>query len=165
MPRDFWIGLTGLCFAVVYWLEADKIRISPLDDPVTAAGLPKALGIALGVLAVAMIARSLAERAAQPSAEPADQPPFGERMRPHLRAAGVLAIGVAYLLVVPYLGYALGIGALILAVSMYIGAPLGLRSVVTSALGGVIFHLLFVELLGIPLPEGALLHYLLGGVS
>ncbi|HUS53842.1 MAG TPA: tripartite tricarboxylate transporter TctB family protein [Thermohalobaculum sp.] len=168
MPKDFWIGSVGLGFAAIYWFEAGKIRISPLDDPVTAAGLPKALGIVFGVLAIVMIVRGLLEFAGRRPAVSGgitDQPKPGERMRPHLRAAGVLAIGVAYLLLIPYVGYALGIMALMLAISMYIGAPLGVRSVMTAVLGGIFFHLLFVELLGIPLPEGALIETLLGSKS
>lgn len=62
MPRDFWIGLVTLGFAVLYWFEAAKIRISPLDGPVGAAGLPKVLAYALGVLSVLLIGRALLAR-------------------------------------------------------------------------------------------------------
>src|SRR3546814_18423060 len=62
MPRDAWIGVVFLVLAVVYWIAADGIRISPLDGPVPAAGLPKSLGYALGGLSVLLILRSLALR-------------------------------------------------------------------------------------------------------
>src|SRR3546814_10948576 len=62
MPRDAWIVVVFLVLAVVYWIAADGIRISPLDAPVTAAGLPKSLGYALVGLSVLLILRSLALR-------------------------------------------------------------------------------------------------------
>jgi hypothetical protein len=167
MPRDFWIGLVVLGFAALYRVEAGKIRLSPLDGPVGAPGLPKLLGYALGILAIVMIVRGLIEhfrgRAApetEPKVEPKVEP--GEfdaslGLRPHLRAAGILAIGIGYLLLLPVIGYALGIMALILTVSLYIGAALDIRTIAVSVVGGVAFHLLFVEFLGIPLPKGMLL--------
>ena len=59
--RDCWIGLAIMLLAAIYWLEADKIRISPLDGPVNASGLPKSLAYALGGLALVLVARSLIE--------------------------------------------------------------------------------------------------------
>jgi hypothetical protein len=158
MPKDFWIGAVALGFAALYWHEAGKIRISPLDGPVGAPGLPKALAWALGALALVLVLRGLYQRfaGAAAAAEPETRP-LAERLRPHLRAAGILALGVGYLLLVPYFGYALCIMGLIFAVELYSGAEFGLRSVAVAVLGGVFFHLLFVELLGIPLPRGALI--------
>ncbi len=151
--RDTWIGLVMLLVAVVYWLEADKIRISPLDGPVGASGLPKALAYALGVLALILIVRSLASalaaRKAAPSGNVEDQSPT---LRPHLRALGLLVIGVGYLLLVSWLGYTVTIAALLLAVSLYIGAELNVRTVSIAVIGGVVYYLLFVQFLGIPLP-------------
>src|SRR3546814_151489 len=72
MTRDTWIGVVFLAFAIVYWIAADGIRISPLDGPVTAAGLPKSLAYALGTLAVLLILRSLALKRAA-SGEPAPE--------------------------------------------------------------------------------------------
>ncbi|HSF95263.1 MAG TPA: tripartite tricarboxylate transporter TctB family protein [Thermohalobaculum sp.] len=163
MPRDFWIGLVVLGFAALYRIEAGKIRLSPLDGPVGAPGLPKLLGLALGILAIVMIVRGLIEHfrgRAAPETEPKVEP--GEfdaslGLRPHLRAAGILAIGIGYLLLLPVIGYALGIMALILTVSLYIGATLDIRTIAVAVVGGAAFHLLFVEFLGIPLPKGMLL--------
>lgn len=153
--RDTWIGLVMLLVAVVYWLEADKIRISPLDGPVGASGLPKALAYALGALALVLIMRSLAgaltARKPTPSDDVKEQSPA---MRPHLRALGLLVIGVGYLLLVNSLGYTVTIAALLLAVSLYIGAELNVRTVSIAVIGGVVYYLLFVQFLGIPLPSG-----------
>ena len=160
MPKDFWIGVVTLGFAALYHHEAGKIRISPLDGPVGAPGLPKALAWALGALALVLILRALYQRfAGAPAGAEAEAEtlPLAERMRPHLRAAGVLALGIGYLLLVPYFGYALGIMGLILAVALYAGAAFRLRTVAVAVAGGIAFHLLFVELLKIPLPKGALI--------
>lgn len=154
MTRDAWIGVVFLAFAVVYWIAADGVRISPLDGPVTAAGLPKSLAYALGGLAALLILRSLALKwlVAHRAAEPAEERPAN--FRQHLRAVGMLAIGVGYLLVVPYLGYTLSIIGLILAAALYIGARFGLKTATVAGLGGIFFYLLFVQLLRIPLPSG-----------
>lgn len=162
MTRDTWIGLVFLAFAVLYWIAADGIRISPLDGPVTAAGLPKSLAYALGGLAVLLILRSLviqrlsASKAAKPAAAaPAEEEADGKSAwELHLRAIGMLALGVGYLLVVPYLGYTLSIIALLLAVALYIGAKLGPKTLAVAGIGGVFFYLLFVQFLHIPLPPG-----------
>jgi len=157
ISRDVWIGIVMLLVAVVYWLEADKIRISPLDGPIGASGLPKSLAYALGVLAIILIIRSvvgaLANSKTASSGDDEEQP---LAVRPHLRAFGLLVIGVGYLLLVPWFGYIITVAALLLAVSLYIGAELNLRTVLIAVIGGVFYHLLFVEFLGIPLPAGQL---------
>lgn len=162
MTRDAWIGVVFLAFAVVYWIAADGIRISPLDGPVGAAGLPKSLAYALGGLAVLLIVRSLLMKrfAATPAARPAaeeKEEKGGEARSPmhrHLRALGMLALGVGYLLIVPYLGYTLTIIGLAFAVSLYIGAKFGAKTLAVAGIGGVFFYLLFVQFLKIPLPPG-----------
>lgn len=159
LNRDTWIGIVMLLVAAVYWFEADKIKISPLDGPVGASGLPKSLAYALAALALVLIFRSLfgalmAKNAAP--AEPQETSPFAETLRPHLRAVGMLAIGVGYLLLVSWLGYVVTIAALLLAVSLYIGAAWTFRTIMIAMGGGIVYYLLFVQFLGIPLPPGKL---------
>ena len=159
MTRDTWIGVVFLAFSVLYWTQADKIRVSPLDDPVTAAGMPKSLAFALGGLAVLLILRSLymsrlAARADRKPADKVEETDSRETWKRHLRALGMLGLGVAYLLVVPYLGYVLSVIGLMLAVSLYIGARFGLKTLAVAGLGGGFFYLLFVQFLNIPLPPG-----------
>lgn len=159
MTRDSWIGAVFLAFATLYWFQADKIRVSPLDDPVTAAGLPKSLAYVLGGLAVLLIARSLyvkrlATRRESKPAEAVAESDSREMWKRHLRAVGMLGLGVAYLVIVPYLGYVLSIIGLMLAVSLYIGARLGAKTLAVAGIGGAFFYLLFVQFLNIPLPPG-----------
>jgi hypothetical protein len=159
MTRDAWIGVVFLAFSVIFWIAADGIRVSPLDDPVTAAGLPKTLAYVLGGLAVLLIARSLYMKSLvaprrTPPAEEVAEADSREVWKRHLRAAGMLGLGLAYLLVIPYLGYVLSVIGLMLAVSLYIGARLGAKTLAVAGLGGVFFYLLFVQFLKIPLPSG-----------
>ena len=162
MTRDFWVGLAALGFAVLYWVEADKIRISPLDGPVGAPGLPKALAWAFGILALVLVLRGLFQRFAGIAAEAEAIPmPLAARLWPHLRAAGILGLGFGYLLLVPWFGYTVCIMALILAVALYAGARFDLRTIGVAVLGAAFFRLLFVEFLDIPLPEGTLIEALL----
>ena len=161
--KDFWIGLVMLLAASIVWFEANKIRISPLDGPVNAAGMPKSLAYALGGLALLLMVRSVASAAvgtaaAQKNASAA----IPDLLKPHLRAIGMLAIGTGYLLLVSWLGYAATIIALLLAVSLYNGARPNLRTGAFAIGGGIFFHFFFVEFLGIPLPPGAVFGYLLG---
>lgn len=163
MTRDVWTGLVMLGAAVAYWFGADGIRISALDDLVGASGMPKALAWALGGLAVLLIVRSVllerrtvrpAEADIAPEAAPVPVDPEAGNVGPHFRAAGMIGIGAAYLLLVPVLGYALGIVGLLLAVALYNGGGLSLKTALVAVLGGVFFYLLFVRFLGIPLPAG-----------
>ena len=164
LTKDLWIGLTVLLVAAVFWFEAGKIRISPLDGPVNAAGLPRSLAYALGALAIILMLRSLIGTALgyRSTSDETGESTLADVMRPHLRAVGMLAIGVGYLLIVSWLGYAITIVALLLAVSLYNGASLNLRTAAVALIGGVFYHLLFVEFLGIPLPPGHILGPLLG---
>ena len=163
MKRDFWIGLVTLGFATLYWFEAAKIRISPLDGPVGASGLPKVLAMTLGVLSILLIMRTLLARlnTKPPIENVGAAAPLAEKLRPHLRAIGMLALGLAYLLLIPTFGYALSIMSLLVAVSLYIGADLNRRTVAVGVIGAIFFHLLFVEFLDIPLPKGRLVDTLL----
>lgn len=160
MTRDAWIGFVFLAFAIVYWIAADGIRISPLDGPVTAAGLPKSLAYALGGLALLLILRSLtvkrmaAGTRPQPAAAAPGEEPGRSNFHEHLRAAGMLGLGIGYLLVVPYLGYTLTIVGLLLATAIYAGARFGLKTAAIAGVGGLFFYLLFVQFLHIPLPPG-----------
>lgn len=165
LTRDTWIGVVMLVVAAVYWLEASKIRVSPLDDGIGAAGLPKALAYVLGALAIILIVRSIVGsvmfEAPAEKAEP--EISAAESWRPHLRAMGMLALGVGYLLLVSWLGYTITVALLLLCVSLYIGAPLNTRTLLVAGIGGIVYYLLFVQFLGIPLPDGAILGPLLTG--
>lgn len=168
-PRDVGIGLLFIVLTVLYWRSANTIPISPLDGIVNAAAMPKALAVAMVSFCVILILRALAVewlfvRAARAAAVKAvtgksmpERPEAGEKdgtLRDHLRAVGMLGLGLGYLLILPWLGYILSMILLVTAVALFIGS----RSIpytlgVAVATSGV-FYLLFVQVLDIPLPPG-----------
>ena len=171
IPRDIWIGLATMVLAGVYWYGADQIPISPLDGAVNAAAMPKTLAYALSGLALILILRALAIEvitrratsaavaAAEPSAgaamaEPKDGEDALSRRKRHLRAAGMLGIGITYLIAVPYLGYVLSIALLVFGVAGYMQARPDRKLLLLSGGIAVFFYLLFVRFLDIPLPPG-----------
>lgn len=170
VPRDVWIGLATLALAGIYWYGADQIPISPLDGAVNAAAMPKALAYALGGLAIILILRAviievITRRATETTADGARQRPSAGaedggtedavvRRSRHLRAAGMLGIGILYLIAVPYLGYMLSIALLVFAVATYMKARPDRKLLLLSAGIALFFYLLFVRFLGIPLPPG-----------
>jgi putative tricarboxylic transport membrane protein len=164
IPRDVWIGLVTLVFSVLYWRAADGIPISPLDGVVNAGALPKALAYAMVFFSLLLILRALltermylraARRAAGPPADRPEEEGAKSFSGPqHLKAFGVLVIGVAYLLVLPWLGYFVSATLLITVMSIYIGAKAGAYTLGVAVVVSVVFYLLFVQLLDIPLPPG-----------
>lgn len=153
-----------LAFAGLYWRAADGIAISPLDGIVNAGALPKALAWALMLFSALLILRALltewmylsaARKAAGPVGDrPEEEGGKGFTKAQHLKAGGVLVIGVAYLLVLPTLGYMLSAALLMLVTSLYIGAKFNRHTLAVSAGIAVLFYALFVLFLDIPLPAG-----------
>lgn len=167
VPRDVWLGLGGIVFAGAYWWSADGIPISPLDGAVNAAMIPKTLAYLMIGFCAIMMARALAievlflraARAARTQTVPERPREAGAyyfSLQQHLKAAGVIGIGIAYLLALPWLGYVLSVILLILAMSIYIGAKASLYTAGVAVVIATVFYGLFVQILGIPLPAGFL---------
>lgn len=158
VPRDVWIGLVLLVGAVLYWYGADNIPISPLDGEINAAAMPKALAYVLGALSLILIVRSLSLVAmGAAAAQTSSAEERAKARHAHLRAIGILVLGVGYLLVVNWLGYALSVALLIFCVATYVGQKPGLRLAGTAVALAAGFTVIFVFILGIPLPGGVLL--------
>lgn len=146
------VGLLALTLAGVYYYFAGGISHSMLSDQVGADGLPKLYAVALGLLGAFLMARSLLFRTAS-----AENIVFSPRdILPHLRALGLLGLGVGYLLLISNLGYLLTIFLLLITVTVYCGAQFNFRLFFTSAVGSAIFWLVFVKMFSMPLPTGAL---------
>jgi cell division protein FtsW (lipid II flippase) len=105
-----------------------------------------ALGMAVSGLALA--ARGLRRGAAR------DEPGVGAKAL--AKAAGLLAILVAYLVAVPVAGYPIAVCALIAAAAFYAGARPGWALAASAAGGAAVFWVTFEWLLGIRLPAGVL---------
>jgi putative tricarboxylic transport membrane protein len=151
VARDAIVGLGLMIVAGLYWLGADQIRVSSLEGIVGAQAVPKGLAISLAVLSVLLIAQALLwpRRAAGP---PEEAEVVGSRA--HLRAAGMLLIGIGYLAVVGTIGYMPALVLLVLASALYLGQSPSARLVLVAVGLAVLYYLIFVRLLGIPLPPG-----------
>ena len=152
MNRDGALGLLLLALAAGYYAAADAIPPSTLADAVGPGGLPKAYAVVLGALALGLVARGRRADAGGPEAS----------ARLLLRVGGLLALGVAYLLVVPWVGYPIAIAGLLIGTTCYQGGRLDGRVVAVGIGGAAFFWLLFVQVLGIDHPVGAWVDLLRG---
>ncbi|MCT8331586.1 tripartite tricarboxylate transporter TctB family protein [Albidovulum sediminis] len=144
--------------AVGYWISADSISESRLAGAVGADGFPKVLGVALGVLSLILAGQTLFESYIVPARDKApvqeEAQDASSAWRGHLRAFGLIAIGIAYVLLLPYLGYMVAGGLMLGAVATYAGLRPSLATLLFAVCGGLCFYLIFVKLLQIPLPAG-----------
>lgn len=156
MKRDFLSGGVLIALAAAYYIATGTIAESTLSDEIGATGLPRLLAMLLAFIGLALIARTafvaLAARRANVPQAAADE----EEGAPLPRAVGLLLIGGAYVVLLPFVGYFLSVALLIGAVAFYEGAA---RSWVlpTAALGGAtLYWAIFVKLLGVHQPAGSL---------
>jgi hypothetical protein len=157
MTRDLVSGGILLVFSVVYYLAAAAIPASLLADSVGPGGMPKSYGIAMGILSILLIAQALyARRRAAIAGQPMRRDPnkTKEEIRSVLRAAGILAIGVVYVIVLPYLGYIVSLALLIAATAWYQERARMRWLWVSAVVGAVIFYVIFVQILQIAEPAG-----------
>ena len=150
MNKDLGCGIAGLALAAAVYILADDLPRSLLSDPTGADGLPKLLAYLLGALSLTLIVGGLRGKT------PAKGEEEGESLSKHLRSAGMLGLGVLYLVVVPWLGYMPTIFLFILAVAVYAGTRPGWQPVAVSAIGAVALWFTFVKLFAIPMPAGTL---------
>jgi Tripartite tricarboxylate transporter TctB family len=154
MRRDVIIAIGLIGLAGLYWIGADNISESILGGGVGSDALPKLLAATLAALSGILILQTLAKRR---QAAAADQPSDAERheqRRLHLRAAGMLAIGASYVVLVETIGYMPAIGLLLAAVVSYVGGASWRQVALFAIIGGVLFWAFFVWFLGIREPPG-----------
>ena len=142
--RDLVFGSATLALAAIYYALTVTIPQSDLADPIGPQGLPKTYAAVLAVLAIILIARSMKRPANPRTREPAN---LG-------RVIGMLLIGVAYIVVLPWLGYLLSVAALIAATTYFQGGSINLRSILVAISGALCFWVLFLWLLRIQYPAG-----------
>jgi hypothetical protein len=151
VTRDTGVGYGLLALAGLYWLSADQIKVSRLEGIVGAQAVPKGLAVSLAVLSVLLIAQGRLRT--RPAPAPAGEAEAGES-RANLRAAGMLLIGMGYLVVVGTVGYMPAVVGLVLATALYLGQGPSARLMLLAVGLAVLYYLIFVRLLGIPLPPG-----------
>jgi hypothetical protein len=147
MTRNAILGSSTLAISSVYFWLASTVPVSQLSDAIGPRGLPRTYAVTLAALSLLLIAGSR-RRAREPETAGA-----GGRLALS-RAAGTLLIGIVYMLVLPWVGYLLSVAALILVTTYYQGGRVTRTSVLVALSGGVLFWVLFVALMGIPMPPG-----------
>lgn len=151
MGREFACGVLVLALGGAFFVAAAEVPQSMLSDEVGADGVPKAIAVVLIILGLAQLLRAVAaRRIAGPDELALDE------TRAHLRAIGVVVIGVVYILVAPYLGYPVAVVALIFTMSVYAGMAVTWRLAAVSVGGGFVMWLMFVKALGVAMPVGLL---------
>jgi hypothetical protein len=153
VTRNTGVALGLLVLAGLYWLGADQIRVSTLEGIVGAQAVPKGLAVGLAVLSMLLIAQDQWRPRRTAGAAGTEESEAGGS-HAHLRAVGMLLIGVGYLVVVGTIGYVPAIAMLVLATALYLGQRLSARLVLLAVGLAVFYDLMFVRLLGIPLPPG-----------
>jgi hypothetical protein len=158
MKNSLAAGLLALALAGIYYYATADIPRSLLSDNVGADGLPKVYALALALLGVVSVAQWFAAHAGASPADAGNATPLLQ----HVRVLGLLLLGAVYLLLIGSLGYTLTIFLFIAAVALYSGAKPDLKLLLTCAIGGVVFWLVFVKAFGLPLPTGSLWRWLIG---
>ena len=146
MIKNIACGAAGLILAASYYQLADALPRSLLDDPTGASGLPKLLAVALGVLSLALIGEAWIRRPARGQ---------DRGLHAHFRAAGMLGLGVLYVLLLPWLGYFGALCVLLIGVAVYSGARFWPLPIAVGLLGAAALWAIFVRLFGIAMPPGA----------
>jgi putative tricarboxylic transport membrane protein len=146
--RDAALGGVTLALAVGYYLMAAAIPSSLLADAVGPQGLPRIYAVVLAALSLILLVKSLGRGAVAPEKAGPDASSHAWRV------AGLLGIGVIYVIVVPWLGYMLSLAGLIVATTYYQGGTINRRVVAVALSGAFALWLLFVMVLGIPQPAG-----------
>ena len=164
MHRDVAFGGATLVLSVVYYGMAVSVPISQLADTIGPQGLPKAYALILAALSLILIARSIRDPRSRvrdltfgirdANRAGAARSRISDLGSPSFRAVAVLLIGVAYIMVAPWLGYLLSISLLILATTYCQGLSISRQSAILAFAGGVFFWLLFVMVMGIAQPPG-----------
>src|SRR5690606_20142337 len=140
--------------AAAYWLQADALPRSRLAGHVGADGFPKMLAVALGLLAIALAVQTLLEARKRQRSGAAAPDTTASEWKAHLRALGLIAIGAAYIIALPYLGYAVSVAIVLASVATYTGLKLSWRTAAFSLGGAAGFYVIVVRILQIPLPSG-----------
>jgi putative tricarboxylic transport membrane protein len=159
--RDLAFGSAALAISVFYYWMATSVPVSQLADAIGPQGLPKVYAVILSALSLMLMIRSVRDGASRkPERESSAMESDSSRARVpdsrsrSFRAAGMLLIGIVYILLAPWLGYLLSIAGLIFATTYYQGGTVGRQAALVALCGGVFFWVLFVAFMGIEQPPG-----------
>ena len=153
MNRDAVFGGLMLALAAAYYVAAAAIPETTLADAVGPQGLPTIYAVILAALSLILLVRSASPQPGARSPQPEARSPHPDAA-PLRRAAGLLLIGILYIVVVPWLGYLLSMAALIAGTTYYQGGVVNRHVALVAVSGALFFWLLFVVLLRIQQPPG-----------
>ena len=157
LRRDLAASLALLLLALLYGLKAQQIPGSSLIGKGIGAGaVPTGLAVALAFFSAILMLRSLLglRRHDRTGAAREPQAALAARLRPHLRAFGMLVIGGGFIAVLSELGYLVSV-ALLLGTTAWYNGQKNPKALLAFAIGcALLYDLLFVHLLGIALPPG-----------
>ena len=151
ISRDFIGGIAAIVIGSIYLVLAYNLGTSALDDLVGPAGMPRVYGWLMLGLGMALCATA----AFSHWREDMQKEWVGEGRR-IAWAAGLLGLGVIYLLIVTSVGYLVSMFLLIAATVFFHGERASVRMFAISALGAVCLWALFVHVLDVPMPPGLL---------
>ena len=163
--RDLAFGGAALAISILYYYLATLVPVSRLADAIGPQGLPKVYALILAALSLILIVRGVRDpgsgirdpkRSGKPAATASELPrsPIPDPRSRSFRAAGMLLIGIVYIVLAPWLGYLLSIAGLIFATTYYQGGTVGRPAALVALCGGVFFWVLFVAFMGIAQPPG-----------
>jgi hypothetical protein len=152
--RDLICSLVLFAIAAVYYVLARDLGQTALSDAIGPAGLPRVYAAVLAALAVLQALTAVLGRRRRMRA-PAAAVREARPARQLWRALGALGIGVAYLVLVPVIGYPLAVALAIASMAAYQGEQLGWRLALISVAGAVALFVLFDLVLGVQMPAPA----------
>jgi putative tricarboxylic transport membrane protein len=158
MNKDLLSGVVLIAVAVTYYAWSTQIADSTLSDEIGAGGLPQVLAIILAILGFCLAGRALLSMKLNSATvnKAKDDDDEEDRNAPFPRAVGFLLFGAAYVLLLPLIGYVIATALLIAAIAIYEGAPRTWVVPAAAVGGGVLYWAIFVKLLGVNQPVGAL---------
>ena len=152
LDKDVIAGLFLIGLGAIYYFMADSLPRSLLSDRVGAAGFPKLLAVTLIAFSAVLIIQSILRSKASPARQEDEDIGSGDyRFRV---AAGMLSLGIIYLIIVSRAGYMVSIALLLMAALRYQGEPVSRKMLLTGVLGGIFFWAFFVFALRTPMPGG-----------
>ena len=154
MLKDLISALILLLIALGYYVLTADINPSALADEIGAAGVPVVYATLLATVALILAAKALIGWRFTRADGPVPINDLQGEGRKLFGAAGMLAIGIAYVAAVTFIGYLISIAAVIACVALYQGERVGWRLAGIAVGGGIAFWMFFDRLLGIDMPPG-----------
>ena len=156
LARDLACASLGWALAAALWVGASRLQRSMLSDEFGADGLPRGLALLLLAVSALIALRALwAHRKARGLAAPAVPEAQSQSLREHATAFGIIALGFAYVLAAPYLGYTVTAALLIFATAFHYGARPSATLAAVSAAGALFLWWMFARMLSISMPVGS----------